>query len=253
MNTTKLTYLDALGIQTWRLRNPSGGPQLTIVETGAAAEAVSATTTHTAATDRATAVATCATTTRITPATSSPEWIALRAAAMTCTACGLDITHTQTVCGVGNETAELMIIGEALGFHEDQQGEPFAGQAGQLLNAMLLSIGFDRSSVFIANILKCRPSNNPDSLPAEVKLCTPFLEQQIALVKPKILLALGPIAAQYLLETKSSLENLRSQLHQFGNTPLITTYHPDYLLRNPVDKGKAYQDLQLTYQTLKKL
>lgn len=162
-----------------------------------------------------------------------------------CQLCSLHQTRTQTVFGVGNEKAKLMIIGEAPGFHEDQQGEPFVGRAGQLLNAMLSAIGFERSDVYIANILKCRPPNNRDPLPEEVAQCTPYLQQQIALIQPTVLCAVGRIAAQYLLETTLSLGKLRGKTHVYGekNLPLLITYHPAYLLRNPSAKADAYQDL----------
>jgi len=183
------------------------------------------------------------------------DWKSLQIAVQNCTACGLNKTRTQTVFGVGNRQAQLMIIGEAPGFHEDQQGEPFVGRAGQLLNAMLESIGFDRSTVYIANILKCRPPNNRDPMPEEVNLCTPFLAKQIALINPALLLAVGRIAAHFLLDTKTSLAQLRGKIHVYGQlkTPLIITYHPAYLLRNPSDKSKAFQDLQLIQNTLKEL
>jgi uracil-DNA glycosylase family 4 len=181
---------------------------------------------------------------------ASGEWQVLEAAVKACTACGLDKTRTQTVFGVGNRRADLMIIGEAPGFNEDKQGEPFVGRAGQLLNAMLEAIGFERESVFIANILKCRPPGNRDPLPEEVKCCTPFLVRQIGLIQPKLLLAVGRIAAHYLLDTKLALGQLRNKMHRFGETPLIVTYHPAYLLRNPVDKSKAFADLQRVYSTL---
>ncbi len=183
---------------------------------------------------------------------SSPEWQTLRNAVANCTACGLDKTRTQTVFGVGNVQAELMIIGEAPGFYEDQKGEPFVGKAGQLLNAMLEAIDLDRSQVYIANILKCRPPENRDPELTEVDLCTPFLTKQIALVQPKLLLALGRIAGRFLLRTESSLGQMRGNLHQYGasNTPLIVTYHPAYLLRNPKDKSKALEDLQWVVRTL---
>lgn len=180
------------------------------------------------------------------------EWTSLRQAVASCTACGLDKTRTQTVFGTGNFQAKLMVIGEAPGFHEDQQGEPFVGHAGQLLNAMLESIGLDRNAVYIANILKCRPPGNRDPEPSEVALCTPFLTRQIALINPTVLLAVGRIAARFLLETESSLGALRGKLHTYGplKTPLIITYHPAYLLRNPADKKKAYQDLQKIQELL---
>jgi len=192
-----------------------------------------------------------------TEGTTSPlsDWNALQQTVAACTACSLHQSRTQTVFGVGNRQAELLIIGEAPGFYEDQQGEPFVGRAGQLLNAMLQAIGMNRDLVYIANILKCRPPNNRDPLPEEVNLCTGFLEQQIALIQPKLLLAVGRIAAHYLLKTKSSLESLRGKLHRFGinQTPLLITYHPAYLLRNPIDKRKAFMDLQLTWRTLEEL
>jgi uracil-DNA glycosylase family 4 len=178
---------------------------------------------------------------------SSPAldpWEDLRLAVRNCTACALHCSRTQTVFGVGARQASLMLIGEAPGFYEDQKGEPFVGRAGQLLNAMLEAVGFERKDVFIANILKCRPPANRDPQAEEVAACTHFLEQQIALVKPKILLALGRIAAQYLLKTKAALSQLRGKPHIFGEIPLYVTYHPAYLLRTPQDKAKAYLDLQ---------
>lgn len=192
---------------------------------------------------------------RITCVEQNLDWDNLRQAVKQCIACQLHQGRTQTVFGVGNETAKLMVIGEAPGFHEDQQGEPFVGRAGQLLTAMLKAIGFSREQVYIANILKCRPPNNRDPLPEEVKQCTSFLNQQIALVQPQLLLAVGRIAAHYLLNTKSSLESLRQKLHCYGesNIPLLVTYHPAYLLRNPADKKKAFIDLKLVQKTLNPL
>jgi uracil-DNA glycosylase family 4 len=180
------------------------------------------------------------------------SWEPLKQAVVNCTACGLHSTRTQTVFGVGNPNADLLFIGEAPGFNEDQQGEPFVGRGGQLLTAMIKTMGLTRNDVYIANILKCRPPNNRDPLPEEVNLCTRFLTQQIALIKPRIVVAVGRIAAHYLLQTKSSLESLRNKVHQYGAnaTPLIVTYHPAYLLRNPVDKKKAYIDLQFIQRTL---
>lgn len=174
------------------------------------------------------------------------DWDALRQRVAACTACGLHHSRTQTVFGVGHQQAELMVIGEAPGFYEDKEGEPFVGKAGQLLTAMLKAIELEREQVFIANVLKCRPPDNRDPLPDEVARCTSFLEQQIALVKPKLLLALGRVAAHYLLNTKASLESLRGRLHYYGvlKTPLLVTYHPAYLLRNPADKRQSWEDLK---------
>lgn len=186
-------------------------------------------------------------------ATRDDSTASVRQQVAACTACSLHQTRTQTVFGVGNENADLMIVGEAPGFHEDQQGEPFVGRAGQLLTAMIKAIGFTRQDIYIANILKCRPPNNRDPSPEEVATCTPFLQQQIKLVQPKLLLAVGRIAAHYLLNTKSSLESLRGRLHAYGEaqTPLIVTYHPAYLLRNPADKKKAFVDLLFAQENLK--
>lgn len=168
---------------------------------------------------------------------------ALKACVIACQRCRLGKTRTQTVFGVGNEQADIMIVGEAPGFYEDQQGEPFVGRAGQLLNAMLLAIGLTREQVFIANIIKCRPPNNRDPLPDEIEACTSYLIEQITLIQPKVICALGRIAAQYLLKTEQALGRLRQKEHHYQNIPLIVTYHPAYLLRNPIDKKKTYEDL----------
>lgn len=186
----------------------------------------------------------------IVPSTSA--WDCLKNTVAACTACSLHQGRTQTVFGVGNQQADLMIIGEAPGTNEDLAGEPFVGRAGQLLTAMIKSIGFARNDIYIANILKCRPPENRDPLQEEVKSCTPFLDQQIALVQPKLILAVGRIASHYLLKTKSSLESLRGQTYHYGKDeiPLIVTYHPAYLLRSPSDKKKAFLDLRFVQQTL---
>lgn len=183
------------------------------------------------------------------------NWETLQQCVANCTACPLHAARTQTVFGSGSHQAKLMIIGEAPGFHEDQQGKPFVGRAGQLLTAMIEAMGYKREDVFIANILKCRPPENRDPMPEEVTACTPFLNQQIALLQPTLLLAVGRIAAHHLLTTKASLESLRGKIHHIGDTktPLIATYHPAYLLRNPVDKKKAYSDLLFAKKTLENL
>lgn len=183
---------------------------------------------------------------------SQNDWVSLKAKVAQCTACDLHKTRTQTVFGVGNTQAKLMIVGEAPGFNEDQQGEPFVGRGGQLLNEMLKAIGFKRTDVFIANVIKCRPPNNRDPLAEEVAACTTYLDQQIQFITPKLLLALGRVAAHYLLHCKASLESLRQKKHFYGKAalPLIVTYHPAYLLRNPSDKKKAYTDLLFVRQSL---
>ena len=180
------------------------------------------------------------------------DWSALEARVSACTLCELHQGRTQTVFGVGNPQAELMIIGEAPGAEEDKQGEPFVGRAGQLLTAMLRSIGFSRQQVYIANILKCRPPNNRDPRPEEAALCSQYLKRQIELIQPRLILAVGRIAAQRLLQSDQTLGKLRSRLHFYPltNTPLIVTYHPAYLLRTPGDKRKAWQDLLFVQRTL---
>ncbi len=184
---------------------------------------------------------------------SNDNWNTLQQDVITCQACGLDKSRTQTVFGVGNHQAELLIIGEAPGFYEDQKGEPFVGRAGQLLDNMLKAIDLDRKTVFIANILKCRPPNNRDPKPEEVNLCTPYLLRQIKLIQPKLILAVGRIAAHFLLQTNTPLSKLRNIEHEFNKIPLQVTYHPAYLLRNPRDKAKAWQDLLAAKQKLKKI
>lgn len=162
-----------------------------------------------------------------------------------CKKCSLSTGRTNTVFGVGNKNADLMIVGEAPGFYEDKQGEPFVGRAGALLNCMLEAINLNREIVYIANVIKCRPANNRDPLPIEIETCTPYLMEQIDLIRPKLILALGRYAAHFLLKKSSSLANLRGVMHSMPNTslPLYVTYHPAYLLRNPKDKGYSYQDL----------
>lgn len=189
-----------------------------------------------------------------TTPSNTNNWDQLQQAALSCTACKLHQSRTHVVFGVGNKQADLMIVGEAPGYHEDQQGEPFVGRAGQLLNSMIAAIGFERDDIYIANILKCRPPNNRDPEPSEVDLCTKFLTQQIELTKPKAICAVGRIAAQFLLKTNLSLGRLRNKVHIYGelDTPLFVTYHPAYLLRSPDAKRKAYQDLLLVTQTLQK-
>ena len=174
------------------------------------------------------------------------DWPELRARVAACTRCSLSATRTQTVFGVGNLQADWLIVGEAPGAEEDRKGEPFVGRAGQLLNSMLRAVGLAREQVYIANVLKCRPPGNRDPTPSEAAECLPYLEQQIALLKPKIMLAVGRIAAQNLLRTDKTLGSLRQQVHRFGTSsvPLVVTYHPAYLLRTPADKRKAWEDLK---------
>ncbi|MDH3336563.1 MAG: uracil-DNA glycosylase [Gammaproteobacteria bacterium] len=172
-------------------------------------------------------------------------WSGLRDTVAGCTRCPLHKSRTQTVFGVGNPDADWMIIGEAPGAEEDRRGEPFVGRAGKLLDEMLRAVGQTRDSAFIANILKCRPPNNRDPKPEESSECRGYLERQLELVQPRIILAVGRIAAQLLLDTDAPVGRLRGSRHQLGDTPLVVTYHPAYLLRSPSQKRKAWDDLCL--------
>jgi DNA polymerase len=177
----------------------------------------------------------------ITP--DSQGWDELREAVSSCRRCALHESRTQTVFGVGNPGADWMIIGEAPGAEEDRRGEPFVGRAGKLLDEMLRAVGQGRNSVFIANILKCRPPNNRDPKPEESAQCRGYLERQIQLVQPKIIVAVGRIAAQLLLDTDTPVGRLRGTVHHLGEIPLVVTYHPAYLLRSPSQKRKSWEDL----------
>ena len=178
-------------------------------------------------------------------------WIELKQAVPACTACGLHKSRTQTVLGVGDESADWMLIGEAPGAEEDRLGEPFVGQAGRLLDNMLAAIGLKRdANVYIANVLKCRPPGNRNPQPAEVEKCSPHLRRQIELVAPKLIVAMGRFAAQTLLNTDASIASLRGRVHAYAGVPLVVTYHPAYLLRNLPDKAKAWEDLVFATKTM---
>lgn len=170
---------------------------------------------------------------------------ALRGQVAQCQACELARTRTQTVFGVGNDQAQMLVIGEAPGADEDKQGEPFVGRAGKLLTSMLRAMGLKREDVYIANILKCRPPGNRDPRPEEVAACEGYLRQQVELIQPSIILAVGRIAAQNLLKTDAPLARMRGRTFHFGERqiPVVVTYHPAYLLRSPLEKRKAWQDL----------
>jgi uracil-DNA glycosylase family 4 len=250
-------YLAALGLKSWTLRaTAAAAPGSSPAEAFAAAsEGVAAASEGVAAASEGVAAASQRVAARPTtvPPGAAPaareagvDWPELRARVAACTRCGLSATRTQTVFGVGNLHAEWLIVGEAPGADEDRKGEPFVGRAGQLLNSMLHAVGLAREQVYIANVLKCRPPGNRDPNPAEAAECLPYLERQIALLKPKIMLAVGRIAAQNLLRTDKTLGSLRQQVHRFGASavPLIVTYHPGYLLRTPADKRKTWEDLK---------
>lgn len=178
-------------------------------------------------------------------------WNSLKARVRECAACKLRAGCTQTVFGVGDEKAEWLFVGEGPGADEDALGEPFVGQAGKLLDNMLMAIKLKRgNNVYIANIVKCRPPGNRTPDADEIAACLPYLERQIKLIHPKVIVALGKIAATSLLGREATLGSLRGTVHDYHGTPLIVTYHPAYLLRTPMDKAKAWEDLRLAIDTM---
>jgi uracil-DNA glycosylase len=239
-------YLAALGVSTWTVRGKSPPPMAVTGVAASGAAGVAAAVVAAAVVAAGPEVGASESRPAGEPREAGVDWPALRARVAACTRCSLSTTRTQTVFGVGNLQAEWLIVGEAPGAEEDRSGEPFVGRAGQLLNSMLRAIGLAREQVYIANVLKCRPPGNRDPVFSETVECLPYLEQQIALLKPKIMLAVGRIAAQNLLRTEKTLGSLRQQVHRFGisQVPLIVTYHPGYLLRTPTDKRKAWEDLK---------
>ena len=224
-NATRLQYLEAMGIEVWVSRASAAqeqAPAPDVIAENAQPEPVD-------------------------------SWDALQAEVAPCTKCELCKSRTQTVFGSGNKNADWMIIGEGPGQNEDQQGLPFVGKAGLLLTEMLRTIGLDREEVFIANIVKCRPPANRDPKPIEIETCKPYLLRQIALLKPKIIVVLGRVAAQALLNTDEPIGKLRGKIHALNDTPVVVVYHPAYLLRSMLDKRKAWEDLKLALQTYKTL
>lgn len=190
-----------------------------------------------------------------TPAapTASMDWDTLESHIRQCTACTLCETRTQAVPGVGDRQAQWLIIGEAPGAEEDRQGEPFVGRAGQLLDAMLAALGLNRQhGVYIANVLKCRPPNNRDPHLDEISACRGYLERQISLINPKIILCVGKHAATTLLglSPDTAVGKLRGQVHRVHNIPTVITYHPAYLLRSPSEKARVWHDLLLARRSL---
>ncbi len=182
------------------------------------------------------------------------EWEGLRQAVAGCEACRLHEARTQTVFGVGDQQADWLFVGEGPGAEEDRVGEPFVGQAGKLLDNMLAAIRLRRgNNVYIANAVKCRPPGNRNPEADEMAACEPYLTRQIALIQPKLIVALGKVAAQRLLGTDASIASLRGRLHDVDGIPLIVTYHPAYLLRNLPDKARAWEDLCFAVRTMQGL
>lgn len=253
MDELQRHYLKVMGIQTWALREAQEEPlaQANAPEAGPAPQQSAPAQAPLAAAplpDRPESLPEAV----ATEGVATLDWPALQQRVAACTACDeLVANRTQTVFGVGNPQAELLVIGEAPGADEDRQGEPFVGRAGQLLNAMLAAIGLQRGQVYIANVLKCRPPNNRDPKPEEAAACAAYLQRQIALIQPKVILVVGRIAAQHLLHTDAPLGKLRGSMHRLENgIPVVVTYHPAYLLRSPQEKRKAWLDLCLASDTL---
>ncbi|TFH12533.1 MAG: uracil-DNA glycosylase [Nitrosomonadales bacterium] len=179
------------------------------------------------------------------------DWDQLKASVASCTVCSLCQARTQTVFGVGDKNADWLCVGEAPGREEDIKGEPFVGPAGKLLDNMLEAINLKRGkNVYIANIVKCRPPDNRDPDHSEAQQCEPYLTRQIELIKPKLIIALGKVAAQNLLNTGATITSLRGKLHEYSGIPLIVTYHPSYLLRIQSDKAKVWEDLCFARNTM---
>ena len=184
----------------------------------------------------------------------SLDWDKLRARVASCTDCPLHATRKKTVFGVGDEAADWLFVGEGPGADEDAQGEPFVGQAGKLLDNMLAAISLKRgANVYIANLVKCRPPGNRNPEPHEALQCEPYLHRQIELIRPKLIIALGRVAAANLLASEASVASMRGKVHRYRGIPLIVTYHPAYLLRNLTDKAKAWEDLLFAVRTMKSL
>ena len=182
------------------------------------------------------------------------DWMQLKGAVQDCRGCALHARRRQSVFGVGDEQADWLFVGEGPGAEEDARGEPFVGQAGRLLDNMLASIGLRRGQdVYIANVVKCRPPGNRAPEPGEAAQCEPYLQRQIALIRPRLVIALGRTAALSLLRTDASIAGLRGRVHPFHGTPLLVTYHPAYLLRNLPDKAKAWEDLCMARDLMAKL
>jgi uracil-DNA glycosylase family 4 len=243
MSLRQRRYLAAIGIPVFEVRREEGAP--------AAAPAPAQSRDDDVLTIESAALVALPT---AVSAGGADVWESLAGQVRVCTRCELHRSRTQTVFGVGRRDAELLVIGEAPGADEDRQGEPFVGRAGQLLNEMLRAIGLPRKDVYIANILKCRPPGNRDPQPEEASACTPYLRQQIGLVRPRAILAVGRIAAQWLLQSDSPIGRLRGRVFPYGEagTPLIVTYHPAYLLRSPMEKAKAWTDLCMVKDLLLK-
>ena len=243
-------YLDAMGIDVWVRRDSVVDQSIAIQSEPASNETIVEEITETPDREVETVdvpVETLVVKEHFPDLAENDTWENLQKRVPACIRCDLHTSRTQTVFGVGNKDADWLIIGEAPGAEEDRQGEPFVGRAGQLLNSMLMAVGLQREQVFITNILKCRPPNNRDPRPEEVASCEPYLQRQIELIKPKIVLCVGRIAAQNLLKVDTPIGKMRGKKYSYEplNIPVVVTYHPAYLLRSPTQKSKSWDDLLL--------
>lgn len=258
-NATRLQYLEAMGIDVWVPRVIARSEQVfsskIIVDREAADKALTDAplSNPLLAAEGGECASVISAGDTAGPKGAIDSWEALEAEVAQCTLCALCKTRTQTVFGTGNKNADWLLVGEGPGQHEDEQGKPFVGKAGLLLTEMIRSMGLAREDVFITNIVKCRPPNNRDPHAQEVESCKNYLQRQQALIKPKIILAVGRIAAQTLLNTDEPLSRLRNKVHFLNDTPVVVVYHPAYLLRSLLEKRKAWQDLKLAMQTVKNI
>ncbi len=239
MKTRRELILEEMGLAPlWRLRPAVPEPELPAAHTAGESRLAAHESPQPAAGDRRSGI-------------MSLDWMSLKARVAGCTACALHAKRNQTVFGVGDENADWLFVGEGPGAEEDARGEPFVGQAGRLLDNMLAAIGLKRgANVYIANIVKCRPPGNRNPEPGEALACEPHLQRQIDLIGPKLIIALGKVAAANLLASDASVASMRGKVHQYRGTPLIVTYHPAYLLRNLPDKAKAWADLCFAARTM---
>jgi DNA polymerase len=237
-NAERLQYLDALGIDVW------------VPRTNAESDPVSSQNDHPRLNVESNSALPISNSTLLKSKTDSPAWLRLQHEVSECQKCSLSTTRKQTVFGAGSLLADVMLIGEAPGESEDQQGLPFVGKAGQLLTEMIRAMGLQRDEVFICNILKCRPPNNRDPKAEEVHACGDYLQRQITQIQPRLIMAVGRIAAQQLLQSDASLAKLRGTVHRLGKIPVIALYHPAYLLRSPLEKRKAWNDIQIAIHEL---
>jgi uracil-DNA glycosylase len=250
LQSSQKAYLKAMGIELWRERRSPAAEVFPANENTSAVKQAVSESGESAVEDKPTTRMPQATEAVTTPLVSTLSWQDLRTTVAACQQCELADGRTKTVFGTGSQQASLMLISDAPDDAEDRSGEPFTGESGQLLSAMLKAIGFNRNQVYITNITKCKTPGNREPSAVESEHCLPYLKRQIELLQPSLILALGLTAAQRLLNTPSTLNRLRGQLHYVENinSPVVVSYHPAYLLRAPNEKRKAWEDLKMIMQ-----